>query len=201
MHDRRQITKNKGKLIGGSICLALGILLTILTFALEEDQMMFTVGDKNAPIVPAIALIVVGAVLLSTAREKQPDDATAAMKQAEISQSSEAQQVNKRLETTGWGLFLIMLGGFSLVPTHVVASGVWSIGVGVIMIGLNVARYFYGIKLSGFTTFLGVISLFGGIAQLMGMDALEGALFFFLLSAYLILKLWFDKHQIFGRVA
>ena len=119
--------------------------------------------------------------------------------QVESGQANEKVALNKRLETFGWGLFLIMLGGFSFVPGEVVAKGVWSIGVGIIMLGLNVARYFYGIKMSGFTTFLGVISLIGGVLQLLGMHTLEGAILLIILGAYLIVKPWFDKHQLFGK--
>jgi hypothetical protein len=120
--------------------------------------------------------------------------------QVESGQANEKVALNKRLETIGWGLFLIMLGGFSFVPDEVVAKGVWSIGVGVIMLGLNVARYFYGIKMSGFTTFLGVVSLIGGVLQLLGMHTLEGAILLIILGAYLIVKPWFDKRQLFGKV-
>ncbi len=107
--------------------------------------------------------------------------------------------LNKRLETMGWGCFLIMLGGFALVPDTVVAKGFWSIGVGVIMLGLNVARYFYEIKLSGFTIFLGVISLVGGVLQLFGMRELDGAILLIILGMYLLVKPWFDKRQVFGK--
>ena len=72
-------------------------------------------------------------------------------------------------------------------------------GVGLIMLGLNAARYFNQMRMSGFTTFLGVVSLLGGIAQLLGWYALEGALFFIILGAYLLLKPWFDKRQLFGK--
>ena len=54
--------------------------------------------------------------------------------------------LNKRLESVAWGLFLIMLGGFALVPDETIPKGVWSIGVGLIMLGLNPARYFYKSK-------------------------------------------------------
>ena len=92
-----------------------------------------------------------------------------------------------------------MLGGFMIVPDGQIPKGVWSIGVGVIMLGLNVARYFYKIKLSGFTTFLGVISLISGVMQLFGLHTLEGAILLIVLGAYLILKPWFDKRQLFGK--
>jgi hypothetical protein len=107
--------------------------------------------------------------------------------------------LNKRLESIGWGLFLIMLGGFGLVPSEQVPKGVWSIGVGVIMLGLNATRYYYGIKMSGFTTFLGILSLLGGVAQLLGMHSLDGALLLIILGVYLLLKPWFEERHIFGK--
>ena len=67
------------------------------------------------------------------------------------------------------------------------------------MLGLNVARYFYEIKLSGFTTFLGVISLVGGVLQLFGMRELDGAILLIILGAYLLVKPWFEKRQVFGK--
>lgn len=114
-------------------------------------------------------------------------------------QDPEKAALNKRMEAVAWGLFLIMLGGFALVPDETIPKGVWSIGVGVIMLGLNAARYYYQIKMSGFTTFLGILSLLGGIAELLGMTSLDGALLLIILGAYLILKPWFDKHQLFGK--
>lgn len=114
-------------------------------------------------------------------------------------QDSEKAALNKRLEGVAWGLFLIMLGGFALVPDDTIPKGVWSIGVGVIMLGLNVARYFYKIRMSGFTTFLGVISLVSGVLELFGNVDIEGAIFLIILGAYLLVKPWFDKQQLFGK--
>lgn len=53
--------------------------------------------------------------------------------------------------------------------------------------------------MSGFTTVLGIIALLGGIAELMGMTSLEGAFLLIILGAYLLLKPWFEKHQLFGK--
>ena len=57
---------NKSRLIGGIICLALAVLLAVLTFVLPADKMIFMVGDANVPIVPAIVLGIVGLVLIIT---------------------------------------------------------------------------------------------------------------------------------------
>lgn len=106
--------------------------------------------------------------------------------------------LNKRLETMFWGLFLIMLGGWAFVPDETVPKGLWSIGVGLLFLGLNAARYFNGLRMSGFTTFLGILSLLGGIGEMMGLD-LGGGLLLIILGAYLILKPWFDKQRLFGK--
>lgn len=189
---------DKSQLVGGIICLTLAVFLGILSVVLPPDKMMFMVGDENIPYLPAILLGVIGVVLLATAggRGGAKEKTTA----AQDTELSSAQVLNKRLEAIGWGLFLIMVGGFSLVPHDVVHPGAWSIGIGLIMLGLNVTRYFYGIKMSGFTTFVGLLSLIGGTAQLLGFDALEGALFFIILGIYVILKPWFDERQLFGKV-
>jgi len=84
-------------------------------------------------------------------------------------------------------------------PNNPIRDGLWSIAVGLILLGLNVARYFRQIKMSGFTTVLGVISVVGGIVQLFGVKDLEGAFLLIILGAYLILKPWFDQRQLFGK--
>ena len=70
------------------------------------------------------------------------------------------QDLNHRLETIGWGLFLIMLGGFALAKE--VPEGTWLIGAGLIMLGLNAVRLLLGIRASWFTLILGTIALLSG---------------------------------------
>lgn len=123
----------------------------------------------------------------------------AEVKPQETSANPEKTALNKRLEGAAWGLFLIMVGGFMFVPQSQVPQGLWSIGIGVIMLGLNAARYFYEIRMSCFTTFLGILSLLGGIAELIGLTSLQGALLLIILGASLVLKPWFDKLQLFGK--
>ena len=188
---------NKSRMIGGSICLAVAVLLAVLTFALPEGTITFMVEGTNRPIVPVIAMAALGSLLLGTAIAG--GQKIALPRESEIVVNPAKAALNKRLETVGWGCFLIMLGGFALVPDEVLPKGLWSIGVGVIMLGLNVARYFNKIKLSGFTTVLGVISLVSGVLQLLGVHTLEGAILLIVLAAYLVVKPWFEKRRLFGR--
>ena len=188
---------NKSKLIWGIVCLVIAGGLAVANLTLPPENLMFQIGDTNMPWVPPVVLGIVGIVLLATAGSG--GQVTAEEKKSEVVQNPEKAALNKRLETIGWGLFVIMLGGFALVPKEQVPKGLWSIGIGLIMLGLNAARYFYKIKMSGFTTFLGIVSLLGGIAELLGFTSLEGALLLIILGAYLIVKPWFDKKQLFGK--
>jgi hypothetical protein len=192
---------NKGRLIGGVISLAAALLIAVLFVALPEGRVTFTIDDINMPFVPVMALGILGVWLLIRARPSEEEEMakTTLDRQQEDVEPSEKAILNKRLETIGWGLFLIMLGGFAFVPHALVPKGLWSIGVGVIMLGLNITRYFYGIKMSGFTTFLGVISLFSGITQLLGMHNLDAPILLIVIGAYLIVKPWFDERQLFGK--
>ena len=53
--------------------------------------------------------------------------------------------------------------------------------------------------MSGFTTFLGIISVFGGMLDLVGMEGVNGAVLLIVLGGYLILKPYFDRRQLFGK--
>ena len=187
---------NKGRLIGGIICLAVAILLAVLNLRLDADQMMFSIGGQNRPWVPVAILGVIGIVLLVTVRQGAGQEPAQEAPKAPVDPEKAA--LNKRMESAAWGLFLIMLGGSLLVGREVVPKGVWTIGVGLIMLGLNVARYFTGIKMSGFTVFLGIVAIIGGILELTGMEQIEGAILLIVLGAYVLLKPWFDKRALFG---
>jgi len=62
---------DKGKLVGGIICLALAGLLGVAMFALPEGKVVFMLGDSNVPWVPVIVLAGIGVALLGTARSRQ----------------------------------------------------------------------------------------------------------------------------------
>ncbi|MEJ2557045.1 MAG: hypothetical protein P8186_12595 [Anaerolineae bacterium] len=94
------------RLIWGIICLALAGLLAVLNFVLPPEKLMFMVGDTNAPFLPPIILGILGIVLLATAARRGEEKPA----QAAAVQDPEKADLNKRLETMAWGLFLIMRG-------------------------------------------------------------------------------------------
>jgi hypothetical protein len=201
---------NKSQMIWGIVCLVIAAGLTVVNLTLPPDKLAFQISGQNMPWVPPVVLGIIGIILLVTMGQKeepkpsstqltQVQDPETSSTQVKPGQDPEKTALNKRLESIAWGLFLIMLGGFALVPHNLIPTGVWSIGVGLIMLGLNGARYVYNIKMSGFTTVLGILSLIGGVAELLGFTSLEGAFLLIILGAYLILKPWFEKRKLFGK--
>lgn len=187
---------NRGRLAGGIICLVIAGLLILANLRLPTENLKFMIGSVNMPWVPPIALGIVGIVLLATAGRPQ---AAADQTLRGLAINPERADLNKRLESVAWGCFLILLGGFMFVPEEIVRGGWWSIGVGLIMLGLNLGRYFNGLRMSGFTTFLGIVSISGGVLDLFGLEGVNGAILFIVLGGYLILKPWFDQRQLFGK--
>lgn len=186
----------KSNLIWGVICLVIAAGLAVLNLTLPEEDLMFQVGDVNMPWVPPVVLGIIGVILLATVN--QPEESKEeAKKSANIDPEKAA--LNKRLETVFWGLFLIMLGGQWLLHDVNLPNGTWDVGVGLILLGLNAARYFNGLRMSGFTTFLGILALVGGLGQMIFKFDLGGALLLIILGSYLILKPWFDKQGLFGK--
>ena len=186
---------NKAKLIWGIVCLLLAAVLGVLSIVLPEDSMIFYAGEENLRWVPAVVLAIVGIILLATMGQPSAKKEEA---KPDVAIDPEKAALNKRLEGMAWGAFLIMLGGFMFIPDETVDQGWWSIGVGLIFLALNAARYFNGLRMSGFTTFLGIISLIGGVMGLFGLDV-DGAVLLIVLGGYLILKPYFDKRQLFGK--
>ena len=182
-----------------SLLAVLGLVYANLT--LPPEIIWFDIGYGNMPWAPPIIFGIVGIVLLATAGIARPSESALAAQP--MIDDPEKAAINKRLENVAWGFFLVLWGGSMfwsvIAPNSPVREGVWSIAVGLIFLGLNAARYFNKLRMSGFTTFLGILSVVGGVAQLLGAKGMEGAFLIIILGAYLILKPWVDQQQLFGK--
>lgn len=72
-------------------------------------------------------------------------------------------------------------------------EGTWLIGIGLIMLGLNVARRLNDIEPSGFTIVLGVIALLAGTGDFLGVDLPVFPILLILLGAQIIYKAFFTR--------
>jgi hypothetical protein len=94
----------------------------------------------------------------------------------------------RRFEEFAWAAFLIMTGALWLMPVDRVPEGTWLIGTGVVLLGLNGARYFAGAAVNGFTLLLGALALAGGVAELLGVELPLIAVALIVFGASILLK-------------
>jgi hypothetical protein len=100
--------------------------------------------------------------------------------------------LNRRLESIGWGLFLIVVGALWLIPAERVPEGIWLIVIGLILFGVNAARYLNAIKLSAATILLGFLAVVLGIGKLVGVDVPFFPILVILFGVGIILRPWID---------
>jgi len=74
--------------------------------------------------------------------------------------------LNRNLETVAWGASFIWWGITELF--NFLPHGTGAIGIGLIFLGLNVARSLNGLPTSGFSTTLGILALVLGGLELAG---------------------------------
>lgn len=77
---------------------------------------------------------------------------------------------NERLESVGWGLFLIMIGCLWLAPNGTLPKSVWLLGAGAIMIALNLVRLAVGIEVSVFTLVVGTLAVALGLGDIYNVE-------------------------------
>lgn len=76
------------------------------------------------------------------------------------------QSLNRRLEAIAWGAFFVWWGVTELFPS--LPEGMGAVGIGLILLGLNMARSLNGISSSSFTTILGILALVWGGLEFVG---------------------------------
>ncbi len=108
------------------------------------------------------------------------------------------QELDRRYETIAWGL-LLWWWGLREWPLSSLPDGTGLAGTGVILLGITAVRLFYGLSVSRFTRWAGVISLVTG-AALIANDVLRlpfklpvFELLLIVLGAGLLLKILFQS--------
>ena len=74
-------------------------------------------------------------------------------------------RINRNIETLAWGA-LFMWWGITLLVKFPAGFGL--IGLGLILLGANTARYFRGIRINGFSACIGILALVWGGLELAG---------------------------------
>ena len=74
--------------------------------------------------------------------------------------------VNRNFEAIAWGALFIWWGITALVPS--LPTGTTAIGIGLILIVVNIARRLSGVPISSFSTTIGILALIWGGLELAG---------------------------------
>ena len=88
--------------------------------------------------------------------------------QPATTQDEQKKALDKRLDSIGWALFLIMIGCLWLVPPFMVPQGAWLIGTGIIILGITWVRHINNIMINKFWIVIGIIALASGLSQFLG---------------------------------
>lgn len=108
-------------------------------------------------------------------------------------------ELNRRYEAVTWGVLFIWIGIAWLIPGD--ANGIGWLGIGIILIGLNVVRRLHHIPMNWVSNALGVIALIIGateqILALLGQHIVV-PLFpaLFIVIGILVLVSVFDKREV-----
>jgi len=108
-------------------------------------------------------------------------------------QDAKKRALDKRLDSIGWGLFLIMIGGLWLAPEGLVPEDSWLIGTGAIILVMMGIRYLYGIKISGFWLVLGIVALAFGISDVFGLNIPVFPILIIIIGASVVLTPFLKK--------
>jgi len=92
---------------------------------------------------------------------QKPDEEST--KQAEELNTTKRTDMSKKLDVTGWGLFFIWVGIALFINLDL---GVGLLGVGIIILGGQAARKYFGLKLEGFWIVVGFLFLIGGLYEI-----------------------------------
>lgn len=73
--------------------------------------------------------------------------------------------LQKRIEESGWGFFLLIIGILLVLPSEFAPRGAWLVAAGIIMLTLNCIRYLNNIGVSRFTVVLGLLAVAAGLTE------------------------------------
>lgn len=81
--------------------------------------------------------------------------------------NARAEALDQSLGDFGWGALLVVTGTAWLLPRGLMPDGTWLISVGLILLGLNAARYSLSRQWDGCSLTLGVLAFLAGAGALL----------------------------------
>jgi drug/metabolite transporter (DMT)-like permease len=116
--------------------------------------------------------------------------------QISVNDNTSKVALSKRPEDFGWAVLLIAIGTIWLMPEKLIPQGSWLIVAGLIMLGLNAIRYFYGIKMVGFSLVTGILALLAGFGEFFGLTLPLFAIALIVIGLVMLVKPLLEKDSI-----
>lgn len=108
-------------------------------------------------------------------------------------QKKDTQRIHDRFVTTGWALFLILIGVIWLIPKDVVPEGAFFLGIGAILLGLSLAKQLVGLKTNETAVFLGIIAFAIGLRNLLALKVPIIPIVIIVLGVFILFAVFFKK--------
>lgn len=99
---------------------------------------------------------------------------------------NEQKRLGERLDDVVWALLFLMSGAVLVVPGLPHPWAAWFIGVGAILVGLNLARYASGLRVHILTSGCGAIAIAAGVGGYVGVEIPIVALVLLLIGAVIL---------------
>lgn len=103
-------------------------------------------------------------------------------------EAPQGRRLGKRLEELALAFFLVMTGALLLAPDAWIPEGTWLAGTGAILLGLNAARHFHGLRVHGFGIVAGIAALAAGSGRILGRDHLFIPILLIVWGAAMVIK-------------
>ncbi len=100
----------------------------------------------------------------------------------------ERKRLSGRLDDVAWALLFLMSGAILAIPGIPHPWAAWFIGVGAVLLGVNLARVANGLPASVLITGCGVIAVAAGVGAYWGVDLPIVALVLVLIGAVILIE-------------
>lgn len=107
-------------------------------------------------------------------------------------EDTEKRGLPSKLDAVGWGLFLIWVGIAFLAEFD---RGIGLMGVGVIAVGVQVARRVLGLNIQGFWIFVGLLFVAGGLSEFLEVKLRLGPIVLVVVGVAFLLSAVRGKHS------
>ncbi len=102
--------------------------------------------------------------------------------------TGERKRLSGRLDDVGWALLFLMSGAILVAPGIPNPWAAWFIGVGAILIGLNLVRHAWGLRFHVLTAGCGAIAAAAGVGAYVGIDVPMLALVLLLIGVLILVE-------------